>query len=459
MGAIISERRDMKRERKLLFPVFGLLLAVGSFLSCRQSVNRSLSPETKKEQWMTVFIHGTVGHMLRRPSISMIFDIYKDEVKNTLYERATRHIRKDPFFTTDQAKQGLGLQRIDMQNTKPGSGATALAQVFDKLDQLIYKKTESHDHYYTYGWSGLVSRKKRHKEAQSFYEDLLKEIEVLKTIGVHPKIRLVGYSHGGSIAANLALAQPKKDPQRALSVDELVLIGTPIHDQLTDMIVHPMFKKVYNIYSRADRVQRMDISLPGSTFPRRIFINNKHAKIPEKLTQLRIKMIRNRTTKKRWEKKDDPRRNFNKMPIFQGHSNLLRNSSPGHTELWFFDWVRAWYRENFPLKPLPAVALLPRILQVVKEHGENIKHLVVDLRPQQEAILLKQKGFRKVLPLVSEKNLEELKKVAQKFSIKKITEKENQKHMRKAIKKATQERSEEKRKEKLLVGSKQIPQP
>lgn len=397
--------------------------------------------------WITIFIHGTIGAILRNGNLNLLFTLLQDSVENSQYKRATAHVRRDPSILKEQAIQGLGLKKIDKKNIAPGKAATALALIFDKLDFWLHGRKKELNYYYTQGWSGLVSCKERYKEAKLFYAELADLIEEFEEKGINPKIRIIGYSHGGSMGLNLAKVAKKEKPDKTFFIDELVLLGMPVSNRALDAVNHPMFKKVYNIYSKSDGVQTLDFTLPGTTFSKRFFVETKKRSLPEKLTQIQLKMIRNRTTRKSWKKSEDPRRKTDKNIFLCGNAELLRKISPSHAELWFFDWVRTGYRTRMPLKPLPVAALLPTILHESKKctHCSDV-HQVIELRPEHETMIVNAGQGRHARPLLSEKKLNTLKKLAHRFAVKRQTQEEYKRLAKSAIRKAVLEIRAEKKK-------------
>jgi len=421
-----------------------IVLAVVFLSSC--TTHAIKKKPIDNEVWITIFVHGTISAILRRPNINTLLRLMQDSVEDSQYKRATAHIRNHEYYLKQQAVQGLGLHKIAKKDTGPGKAATAFAQIFDKQDLWLNGRKKQLNYYYTFGWSGLISRKERYEEAKQFYTQLLQKIEPFKKQGINPKIRIVGYSHGGSMGLCLALVQ-KREQLEQIDIDELILIGMPIHKKTIQAVNHPMFKKVVNIYSKGDSVQTLDFTLPG-IFSRKFLTPTKRKPLPEKLVQIQIKTVKNRTTKKQWNKKNDPRRNT-KDPIFlNGNAQLLRKMRPTHCELWFFDWTRISYRKQFPLSPLPVAALLPAILKETKHHDcckDN--HLVIELRPQHETMIVNPGTGRLAKPLFSEKKLKVLKKIARSFAVKRQPDKEYRAMVKAAIKKAVQEIKKEREKQ------------
>ena len=431
MLTITSSAWGKQRQKSVL---------LGTQATTQRKNTRKNGNSPEKEVWITIFTHGILTHMLRRFNLELARDLINDDVEGTMYARATKHIRENRFFRINQAIQGLGLRKINKKNIKPGNTATALAVIFDYIDKLLNKRDPKFNYYYTYGWSGIISKSLRRKEAKKMYAALTKEIQKFHNRGINPKVRIIGYSHGGNIALHLALPH-KKNTTSTMIIDELILLGTPIHNGFDYLTKSPLFKKIYNIYSYADYMQALDLLASGSFFSRRTFVNRKHFQVPEKIKQIRLKMVRNRTTKKSWPKEKDPRYKFDKPLILSGNSKLLRKISPGHVELWFFGWVSKYYRKRFPLKPMPIVAILPAILHAIEhfDHGAS-KHYVVDLRPDQKMMIIKKKGSHTVRPILPKGKLAQLYNLTKKFAVKKRTVKEMNRQIKRAIKQARQER-------------------
>jgi hypothetical protein len=76
------------------------------------------------------------------------------------------------------------------------------------------------------------------------------------------------------------------------------------------------------------------------------------------------------------------------------------------------------YRDNFSLRPLPTVAVVPIILDAIKKHAEpQERHYVVDLRPDQEAFLIKTNKRHVVIPMLTCNQFNELKAMAQAYEV------------------------------------------
>ncbi len=432
----------MAREKIFFIAIFISALVATPFAAYKTTAKytENTKAKAKKEVYLTVFVHGSLTHLIKRPSIKRLSAIAKDEIEDTLYFDATKIIRDNTFFRKNQPIQGLGLQKIDM-DIKPGRPEAALGRTFNSLERWFHKKPGRFNRYYTYGWDGLISKKFRYKASQSFYRELADEIRRFEDQGIKTHTTIIGYSHGGNIALNLGVVHTKDNPSYKISIDRLVLIGVPLHKGIDYKIKSPIFKKVYNIYSSADRIQGLDLFAEGSLFSRQTFVAREDFQLPKKLKQIRIRVVRNRTTKKRWNKKNDPRRNFKKTSIISGSSPLLRTISPAHLELWFFGWTRRGYRQHFPFNPIPMVALLPAILDAAQKYEKNHgSHLVVDLRPEQLVMIVKSNGIHTVTQFLPEELLSDIKKLASQFSVKPNTKQEYERQVKLAIKQASQMR-------------------
>ena len=109
------------------------------------------------------------------------------------------------------------------------------------------------DRFYLYGWSGDLSFAARKQAAHTLYHALK---NILKKYPKSP-ITLIGHSHGGNVALNLAaIAQEHNDQQ--FTVDQLVLLAVPIQQATVHYAHSPIFKTIYSLYSFNDLLQIVD---------------------------------------------------------------------------------------------------------------------------------------------------------------------------------------------------------
>ncbi|HSW76175.1 MAG TPA: hypothetical protein VLG50_03980 [Candidatus Saccharimonadales bacterium] len=327
-----------------------------------------------KELWVTVFIHGSFS---LRPHLNIrnIIKMLTDSIEESVYYRSTEINRRDPFFYKNQAIAGLGLHRVDIDHPHNNAAAPILAASFEEISKHVGNAPSNQ--YYTFGWSGLVSNKLRYLESAFLHQDLEVLIKKLKDEGYNPKIRIIGYSHGGNLALQLGALHTTKPISSQFSIDELIIIGTPIQVETDYLINSPIFKKVYNFYSRADKVQTLDFFSFKRFFSRKKFSKRRNFRLPDKLTQIRIKITE-------YEPKSD-KCTFDQLPedpkLLKKHYKEI-DYDPGHFELWFMGWTILTYRTTFPLQPLPVLTFLPIFLHYIQLNPDTPRDLVAHIKPQ-----------------------------------------------------------------------------
>ena len=170
----------------------------------------------------------------------------------------------------------------------------AIANLHEKIYKELTFREPTENRYYTYGWSGLLSDKARKREAVEFYRSLAQEATPYQALGKTPRIRLISYSHGGNFCLNLASAKPADKELATLVIDELIFMGVPIQKETDYLLNDPIFKRVYNIYSRGDRIQKLDFFSFDRFFSNRIFKDRDGFKVPKnKLIQIQLRLTRN----------------------------------------------------------------------------------------------------------------------------------------------------------------------
>lgn len=433
----------------------GLYIFLGVYLlftlsakSAQKEVCPLKSPTTEEkieECWITIFIHGIMS-IKPHVNLTTLYHLFCDQVEDTVYAKTVALMRNNPFFYKNQAMQSIGLQQIDLSQNNPGDASSALANIFK--DTADAQQEIAHS-FYTFGWSGIISHQDREKAGLRLYHALVKEIKKLKQKRISPKIRVIGYSHGGNVAMNMALAQPKDFMQHPYSIDELILIGTPIQGENDHLIESNLFKKVYNVYSTADRIQALDFFSKYRFFSHKIFKKRKNFSLPKKLTQIQIRTTDTLKGKKIAIDADNPNQS-----VVSGQARFLRDRSPGHAELWFFGWTPENYRKNFPLYPLPIVAVLPYILKGVKcNYSPNNPEQVIiaDVRPDYCHIILRTAySYTKyaIAPFPSSTDLQNLATKIKCYTPETYTKREYKEHMATALKLAQQEYASYKKRKK-----------
>ncbi len=313
-----------------------------------------------KNVWVNVFIHGIIS-VKPLVTLSNFPRFFNDNFEDSPYALTIKNIRKNSFFYQNQTIQAPGLQPIDIDNCPKGAAACITARIFEKTDKL--SNPDTRNLFYTYGWSALLSREARLHDAYRLFLELNREMDYLRAQGYNPKLRLIGYSHGGTVAILLALIKRLYNFTPHFKMDELYLMGTPIQTDTDYLITDPLFGKIYNIFSRGDRFQKMDCFSSGQFFSQRVFSTHCGLpELPEKLTQIEIKITRPaaRSNCGCWWNGC-----WGNCPCTPSYKRM-RNVSPGHSELWFYGWTMMHYRKTFPLYPLPIAAILPAVINAVK---------------------------------------------------------------------------------------------
>lgn len=368
--------------------------------------------EATQDVCITIFAHGIMS--VKPHLLNNIFNFITDTVENTRYQGIIRDIRNDSFLYNGQAMQSQGLKRISLDGPLYDNGARAIATLFDYTSKRCPSQADTLHHYYTFGWSGLFSPQARKKAAQALYDSLEPLIaHYTKKYNSKPKIRIIGYSHGANMVAALgSLSEVNPD---VVWVDELILLGMPVHKIEHYWLHSPLFKHIYHVYSYSDHVQYLDIFTHLGHFASKQFKNYRRLKLPHNLTQIELKVTRPaRGTRK------NKSAYYHKSGIFSGKARCLRDASPGHIELWFLGWAAELYRKDFILYPIPYVAFLPCFLEQVnrRNHIRPIRParpVIIDVRPYDERMIIRDKNSYHnvtVVPFFSEAEINELKSMA-----------------------------------------------
>lgn len=392
-----------------------LLLVIPWCLTARQHL-----PEKKPAIQMIVFVHGTSG-AVSNASLGNLYRIMVDNVENSYYEKAVDLIRSNPYMYKNQAMQEYGLKPIQLHERKPGQAAALFAYTYDTILRETFPE-QNNNLYYTYGWSGVLSESIRYKNAADFYKELLEEykIQVEKNPDKEVKICIIGYSHGGTVALQLARAYEREQFLEPLSIDLLILLGTPIQKETDHLVISSIFKKVYHIYSRGDKIQKMDFFSFERFFSYRRFNDDKRFITPEKVVQIELKIKPARREYKPHEKK------------------TYVNRAPGHIELWFFGWTGGTYRQDFPLYPLPTACLIPSIIKAAQDGMPHETDLVIEVYPCAEKCMVKKRRYFKKTETkgISYSTLKKLQDIAQQETPLDFNRKDYLSHMNTAVNQA-----------------------
>lgn len=359
----------------------------------------SVSAEPDAVIWVNVFVHGIMS-VAPHIGISNFLRFMTDDIEDTVYSETVRLMREDHFFYENQAMQGLGLREMDPGDITSGNASGAMVIAFEKMSQFVNPDRQIDNKYYTYGWSGLLSPKYRYYDAIDLYRSVARVVDRLKKTGAQVKVRIMGYSHGGNVVLNLALVRQCEQNPLPLEVDELFLLGVPVQSETDYLINDPVFKKIYHIYSRGDRIQKLDFFSFNRFFSHRLFKPRKDFCLPDKLLQIQIKCTRDMLCICGDEDKQAMNFRFENKSVQTGRSRYLRDCSPGHTELWFFGWTPKHYRKTFALYPFPTAVVVPLIARYVENFQERTRYekpTLIDIRPQQEVVLVRNQKSSKAI--------------------------------------------------------------
>jgi len=396
----------MNHTKKLIITISLSCLTFITLLPRTKPVFENPQKNDANEVWITIFVHGI---MSIKPHLSFqnLMRFLRDDIKHTTYSKTVEYMRQNPYFYLNQAMREFGLHKIDTHDLQPGHASNALANIYDQVTAMNAPHTTSH--YYTFGWAGLLSPTVRYKESIILLRQLTEELEKnYWSKGITPKIRLIGYSHGGNVCLNIAAARNNEDPQSKLSIDELILVGVPIQTETDYLAADDIFKKIYHFYSRLDRIQRIDFFSFNRVFSRRYFRNSNSFKVPKKLMQIEMRFTRHSDSTAKNERRIQQTKDFTNPGIVSGKSRLLRNASPGHLEFWFYGWSPKHYRHNFILHPLPAFITIPYIISCVNQVRDKLETpypVIVDIRPEIETMLIKQRknnDFTAIFPFITQ---------------------------------------------------------
>lgn len=375
------------------------------------------APTQEPEEWITIFVHGSVGNSLH---LKYFFTLFQESIEGTEYYKETELCRSKPGWSKNHAAQGLGLQEINSHKT-----ITTTAQLFAKLYDQMQKEANPNQttiKYYTFGWSGLVNHKERCKDAQSFYNDLKKIIAPLKEQNPNLKIRIIAYSHGANMVFNMCKVHNLDKDPLPFNIDELILIAAPVQRETDCDTLDPFFENTYSIYSRADCVQKMDCFSNKRFFSGRKFKDTNRCEIGNVVQQIELKIT---------VAADHDTKCCSCRP-----SKKRLNRSPGHIEFWHFAelcfcefdqqyepcFTSKLYRPFFPFEPLPAAVFAPKIVAAAREHLPY-QHAVVELQPDTGKIILRKKytNEKQTLDFIEPGKLKKMRASAMPYLKKQLT--------------------------------------
>lgn len=364
-----------------------------------------------QELLITIFVHGIIS-VQHQITFQNIIILMRDDIVGSMYARTVELIRKDPYFYQYHSMQELGLRKISMLPNVPGAASTALAYAYEANERLAYD-TESPMEFYTFGWSGLISPRMRYLEAEIFFDQIQKELAKYHAQNIFPKVRIVAYSNGGNIALEMGRVAQQLNYTNPL-IDELILLGVPVIRSTDYLSASPIFKKIWHLYSKADKVQTLDTFSSETLFSQRIFTDRETFIVPEKITQVEIRV--KRPAMHLFEQIFcEYRRDL--AARLQFRKNTQTSASPNHSELWSFGWKHSKHGKHSPFRPLPTAAFVPWVTHAVSCILPHTDHAIADIITHKEIIVVKNSYTQQcgIAPFLSLEDLAYVKGLACQF--------------------------------------------
>jgi len=294
---------------------------------------------------MLVLVHGTV---LPLPSWSAFWQSTKQK-DGSWYQNYLNQLRYHELYATQPIGE-FGLHAVDYPHVD--NNALSINQLATYFLTKAYRSGVKHANdeiiCYTFGWDGRLDHKHRLQWGKQLYKELGDEIARLKK--QHLKARetlavdIFAHSHGGNVALNMvhALAKDKRVPW---TINRLVLLGTPVQRETADLIQSPLFKRVYNVYSRGDAIQNLDFLSTKAGRSVRRFDAMVDTSKQQKLVQIEVK---------------------------------VDHKKPTHVDLWFF---KRW-RLSLAVEPrdqVPVFVFMPLVFPSLEGDLQSIHDVAMDI--------------------------------------------------------------------------------
>ncbi len=164
----------------------------------------------------------------------------------TIWIHGTRFIRRPIFDTFFKGTPSLKLA----QDLAHDYYLNQIAKTLNKTAPEVFPM----ETFYLFGWSGKMRTYIREEAAEILYKEIQRIVgEYQKQYSCYPEIRIIGHSHGGSVA--LYLAKLKKSTDQPIRIKELILLACPVQECTKKYVEDPTFEHTYALYSTLDVVQ------------------------------------------------------------------------------------------------------------------------------------------------------------------------------------------------------------
>lgn len=331
--------------------LWGLILLIGC-------MPHRITPTTRTHH-ITIFIHGTV---LPIPHPTAILKAWQAQPHESAYDAYLDQLRGERHFQ-EQLIGPRGLHKIDLSHyhaqTPHSKSCHDITQKYHLLNQ-AHNKQDAYS-YYLYGWCGRLCASARERAGTALLADITQELANLKTLfpGDSFALSLVCHSHGGNVA--LHCAQALTALQHEVSIENIIMLGTPLQEETVSYAAEIPCKNIYNIYSTGDWLQKMDIFSSKNLGAKRSFHARPHqdaalAILPKNIHDIEI---------------------------------VIDGVKPAHAELWLTAGVPSpFYRKSFPLNPYPVVTLVPLIIEASRHLAATSQHLRLNLQTNKQNIFI-----------------------------------------------------------------------
>jgi hypothetical protein len=204
--------------------------------------------------------------------IFFISSLYNNSVIVFVHPSTIFGIAGERFFPAIQNINLPGFHKITKASLRKNCYKEVFLPFLDKYNLYFKNQLTS---FYMFNWSGgIYPVNKKYIAAQQLFDAIFQYY----TNNPNDELILIGCSHGGSVI--LAMVDLLK--KHNISVHGVILLGTPINDNNRRYALEKLpngdyvFKKIINIYSESDYIQRMDLVFNNFKFCRRTLPQKKH---------------------------------------------------------------------------------------------------------------------------------------------------------------------------------------